>query len=289
MVSTDHCFLQPEAFDRAAASLLQWMQATNVPAYDEKEGTGLIRHLFLRKSSKDMMACIVATGPVRGDVVDALRAGCPELTGVLLCRNDAPGNVVMTNDIQVLWGSDTVEEVLCGARFLLSPNTFFQVNTAQTETLYSIVGQYAQPAGKTVLDLYCGAGTIGLSVAREAKRIIGNDITPSAIENAARNAALNGIQAEYYCGDARDIARKLAQDGLRPDVIITDPPRKGMDETVLSALVTMAPDTIVYVSCDPGTLARDLKRLSEKGYAATACTAVDMFPGTKHVETVVAL
>lgn len=290
VIETDRCLLQPEEFDRAAGALLAWMKEVGVPAYDEASGKGLIRHLYLRKTSHDLAACIVAADRPDNSAVDALRRARPELTGVLLCENQTSGNVVLDGPIRLLWGRDTVEETLCGARFDLSPLTFFQVNTAQAEALYRLAGEYAEPAGKTVLDLYCGAGTIGLSVAREAKKLIGSDIVPSAVANARRNAAKNGVaNAEYICGDAKDVARQLAADGLRPDVIITDPPRKGMDETVLNALVSMAPERIVYVSCDPGTLARDLKRLSEMGYAPQRCTAVDMFPRTHHVETVVLL
>lgn len=290
VIQPDRCHLQPEVFDRAAQAVLTWMKARNIPAYDETTGKGLIRHLFLRESSQALSACVVAAGNVDGSVVSALREACPELTGVFLCINTKPGNVVLTGDFQLLWGSDTVTETLCGAKLTLSPLTFFQVNTAQAEVLYTIAGEYAQPAGKTVLDLYCGAGSIGLAVARDAARLIGNDIVPSAVENARRNAAQNGVtNAEYFCGDASAIAQKLAADGLHPDVIITDPPRKGMDEPVLDALAAMAPERIVYVSCDPGTLARDLKRLTERGYVPVRCEAVDMFPRTAHVETVVLL
>ncbi len=290
VIQPERCHLQPEVFDRAAKALLDWMTENNIPAYDETAGKGLIRHLYLRRSAGNLAACVVAAGTVEGSVVSSLREACPELTGIFLCINKTPGNVVLSGDFQLLWGSDTVEETLCGATLTLSPLTFFQVNTAQAEKLYTIAGEYAEPAGKTVLDLYCGAGSIGLAVARNAARLIGNDIVPSAVENARRNAAQNGVEnAEYFCGDASAIATRLAQDGLRPDVIITDPPRKGMDEPVLDALAAMAPERIVYVSCDPGTLARDLKRLNERDYTPLRCTAVDMFPRTHHVETVVLL
>ena len=290
VIQPTRCHLQPETFDRAAQAVLAWMKAQNIPAYDEKTGKGCIRHLFLRESSQALSACIVAAGTVDESVVAALRDACPALTGVFLCINKKPGNVVLTGDLKLLWGWETVTEMLCGARLTLSPLTFFQVNTTQAEVLYTIAGEYAQPAGKTVLDLYCGAGSIGLAVARNAARLLGNDIVPSAVENARRNAAQNGVaNAEYFCGDASAIAQKLAADGLHPDVIITDPPRKGMDEPVLDALAAMAPERIVYVSCDPGTLARDLKRLTERGYAPVRCEAVDMFPRTAHVETVVLL
>ena len=287
IVPVERCHLQPESFDRIAASLLRWMRDTRTPAYDEATGEGAVRHLFLRSGKDGILACIVSAQDIKKDAADALLSACPELTGILLCRNDRPGNTVLTDDLCVLWGSDTVTQELCGARFVLSPLTFFQVNTAQAERLYRLVEAYAQPAGKTVLDLYCGAGTIGLSVARDAARLIGNDIVPAAVENARKNAVLNGVtNAEYFCGDASAIAQKLAKDGLHPDVIITDPPRKGMEETVLDAICAMAPERVVYVSCDPGTLARDLKRLIPMGYAAEKCTAVDMFPNTSHVECV---
>ena len=290
VTQTDRCLLQPACFDRAAGALLRWMKENGIDAYDESTGQGLVRHLYLRKTSRDFAACIVAAGRVPDSAADALRRACPELTGVLLCENRKSGNVVLDGPIRTLWGKDRVEEHLCGANFDLSPLTFFQVNTAQAERLYTLAGEYAQSAGKTVLDLYCGAGSIGLSVARDAARLIGSDIVPSAVENARANAAKNGVtNAEYLCGDAKNVARKLAESGLRPDVIIADPPRKGMDETVLQAIVSMAPERVVYISCDPGTLARDLKRLAELGYTATRCTAVDMFPRTHHTECAVLL
>ena len=287
VISVPRCLLQPESFDRAAAALLAWMKENSVPAYDERTGKGLVRHLFLRAGSRGLMACIVAAGDVPAAAADAVRRACPELTGVLLCRNERPGNTVLTEDIRPLWGSETVEQTIGGAKFDLSPLTFFQVNIPQAERLYALAREYAEPAGKTVLDLYCGAGSIGLAAARDAKRLLGNDVVPSAVENARRNAARNGVtNASYFCGDAAAVAAKLAVDGLRPDVVITDPPRKGMGEPVLAAIAAMAPERLVYVSCDPGTLARDLKRLAALGFDAEKCTAVDMFPRTQHVETV---
>ena len=290
VTETKRCLLQPEVFDRAAGALLGWMKRTGAPAYDEATGRGLVRHLFLRKTSSHFAACIVAAGEVDRGAAAALRAACPELTGVLVCVNRSPGNVVLDGPVRTLWGSDLVEETVCGARLILSPLTFFQVNTAQAEKLYALAGEYAEPAGKTVLDLYCGAGSIGLAVARDAARLIGSDVVPSAVENARANAARNGVaNARYLCGDAKDVAKKLAEEGLRPDVVITDPPRKGMDEAVIQAIAAMGPEKLVYVSCDPGTLARDLKRLAELGFRPARCAAVDMFPRTYHVETVVQL
>lgn len=287
VIESSRCLLQPADFDRAAEALRQWMTDTGTTAYDEALGEGCLRHLLLRMGDHGMLACLVAAEEPDHSVVKALRAACPELVGVLLCRNHRSGNVVLSDDIISLWGADTIEQTLGGARFTLSVPTFFQVNIAQAEKLYALAGAYAEPKGKTVLDLYCGAGSIGLAAARDAARLIGNDIVPSAIENARKNAARNGVKnAEYFCGDAAAVAEKLAAEGLRPDVIITDPPRRGMDESVLRAMADMAPEQIIYVSCDPGTLARDLKRLAALGYRARKCAAVDMFPRTAHVETV---
>lgn len=288
VIPVERCLLQPESFDRAAAALLSWLEENGVPPYDEASGRGVIRHLFLREGADGLLACIVAARAVDASAAQAIRAACPETVGVCLCLNDRPGNTVLTDNIRPLWGSASVEQTICGARFRLSPLTFFQVNTAQAEKLYALAGRYAQPSGRTVLDLYCGAGTIGQSVARDAARLIGNDVVPSAVENARRSAERNSVShAEYFCGDAAAVAQRLAENGLHPDVVITDPPRKGMDESVLRSIASMAPERLVYVSCDPGTLARDLKRLAPLGYRAEECTAVDMFPRTAHVETVV--
>ena len=290
IVSAGRCHLQPACFDRAAEALLAWMQEYSIPAYDEQSGKGLVRHLYLRRSETEFTACIVSAGPLPDGAAEALRRACPELTGVLLCLNPKAQNTVLTENIRPLWGSEYVYENLCGARFRLSPLTFFQINTRQAERLYELVRQYGEPGGKTVLDLYCGAGSIGLSVARDAKLLIGSDIVPSAIENARHNARENGVDnCEYLCGDASDVAVELARRGLKPDLIIVDPPRKGITPEVIHAICDMAPETLVYVSCDPATLARDLKILSENGYTPNHATAVDMFPRTRHVESVVNL
>jgi 23S rRNA (uracil1939-C5)-methyltransferase len=288
VISVPRCLLQPESFDRAAGALCRWMKENRVPAYDESTGSGLVRHLYLRKSSLNFSACIVSAGPLPDGVVEALRGACPDLSGITLCLNKCSKNVVLTDDIHMLWGSGIVTERLCGAEFRLSPLTFFQINTAQAEKLYRLAGEFAEPDGKVVLDLYCGAGTIGLSVARGAKKLIGNDIVSSAVENARFNAEANDVKsAEYLCGDAGMVAAMLARRGERPDVVLVDPPRKGLDEAVIGAICELAPARLVYVSCDPGTLARDLRTLDERGYRAVRCHAVDMFPRTRHVETVV--
>lgn len=197
-------------------------------------------------------------------------------------------NVILGAKTVTLWGSDTICDTLLGKRFEISPASFYQVNHAQCEKLYTIAGNYAAlTGGETLVDLYCGAGTIGLTMADNAKRVFGIEIVPEAIENARRNAKLNGItNAEFFCGDAYDGARELKKRGISPDVIVLDPPRKGCQRELLDTVEQMNPKRIVYVSCDSATLARDLAILNKKGYKTQEITPVDMFPRTPHVETV---
>lgn len=198
---------------------------------------------------------------------------------------------MLSGEFRTLWGSSALTDVLCGSEFELSPQAFYQINPPQAERLYELAVDYALPEpGGTVLDLYCGAGTISLALARRAGRVIGAEIVPEAVENARRNAARNGIgNAEFICADAGDAARLLSERGIRPDAIVVDPPRKGMSEEALRQVAKMQPKRIAYVSCDPATLARDLKRLTELGYVPQKAVAVDMFPKTAHVETVMLL
>ncbi|EKC64115.1 23S rRNA (uracil-5-)-methyltransferase RumA, partial [human gut metagenome] len=205
--------------------------------------------------------------------------------------NKQKGNVVLAGDFYPLWGEPELTDRLCGLTFTLSPQAFYQVNPVQAERLYERAVEYAVNAPTDqVLDLYCGAGTISLCLARKAAHVIGAEIVPEAIENARRNAERNGIEnAEFLCADAGAAAAELARRGVRPDCIVVDPPRKGMSPDAIDAMVSMQPPRIVYVSCDPGTLARDVKLLTQRGYTLTQALAVDMFPQTPHVETVVLL
>ena len=218
----------------------------------------------------------------------SLREHCPELTGIVLDINKQKGNVVLAGDFYTLWGEPELTDRLCGLTFTLSPQAFYQVNPVQAERLYERAVEYAVNAPTDqVLDLYCGAGTISLCLARKAAHVIGAEIVPEAIENARRNAERNGIEnAEFLCADAGAAAAELARRGVRPDCIVVDPPRKGMSPDAIDAMVSMQPPRIVYVSCDPGTLARDVKLLTQHGYTLTQVLAVDMFPQTPHVETV---
>ena len=217
-----------------------------------------------------------------------IRAAAPRAVGVVLNTNTAKGNVILGDKYRTIWGQDFLMDTLCGLTFKLSVPSFYQVNRDQAEVLYGKALEFAGLTGEeTVLDLYCGTGTITLCLAKRAKRAIGAEIVPPAIEDAKENAARNGIEnAEFFCGDAADIAAKLAAEGLRPDVITVDPPRKGLAPEVIASVAGMEPRRVVYVSCDPATLGRDVKIFENLGYKAVRACAVDMFPGTRHVETV---
>ena len=255
-----------------------------------------MRHLFTRCAmhTPDAVLCIVSArgfGAQTEELVAYLREHCPELTGIVLDINKQKGNVVLAGDFYTLWGVPELTDRLCGLTFTLSPQAFYQVNPVQAERLYERAVEYAVNApSDRVLDLYCGAGTISLCLARKAAHVIGAEIVPEAIENARRNAERNGMEnVEFLCADAGAAAAELAQRGIRPDCIVVDPPRKGMQPDAIDAMVSMQPPRIVYVSCDPGTLARDVKLLTQRGYTLTQALAVDMFPQTPHVETVVLL
>ena len=295
VVDAEHCLLVHPAAEAAADALREWMARFGVSGYNETTGKGLVRHLFVRTGAKGgAMICVVANDdalPFEAELVRAFRGACPETTGVLLNTNTAQTNVVLGEKYRVLWGEDRLSDTLCGLEFRVAAPSFYQVNHAQCEKLYAKAVELAELTGKeTVLDLYCGAGTITLTMAKHAGRVIGAEIVPDAIEDAKVNAARNHIaNAEFFCGDASDVAAKFAADGLRPDVVTVDPPRKGLAEDVVRSIADMAPRRVVYVSCDPATLARDVKRFAELGYHALRACPVDMFPRADHVETAVLL
>ncbi|MBE7005482.1 MAG: 23S rRNA (uracil(1939)-C(5))-methyltransferase RlmD [Ruminococcaceae bacterium] len=295
VINAEHCLLVHPAAEKAADALRGWMAQWGVPGYDEKTGKGLVRHLFVRSNTKgESLICVVANDdslPFEGELVRALRGDCPRAVGVVLNTNTEDTNVVLGGHYRTLWGSDRIDDTLGELTFSISVPSFYQINHAQCEKLYAKAEEYAGlMGGETLLDLYCGAGTIGLSMAKHADRVIGAEIVPEAVEDARANALRNRIRnAEFLCGDASEVAARLAAEGLLPDVIIVDPPRKGLDEEVIRAIVTMEPLRVVYVSCDPATLARDVKRFSALGYEAMRACPVDMFPRADHVETVVLL
>lgn len=292
VIECEHCLLvRPEA-DAAAEALREYMQSCHVAGYDEKTGRGLIRHLYVRSNAAgESLICVLVNGdklPKEDRLVALLRDACPKCTGIVLGTNTKKGNVILGDRYRTLWGSDRLEDTLCGKTFRLSVPSFYQVNRAQAERLYAKAIEFAGLTGQeTVLDLYCGAGTITLALSDHAKKVLGAEIVPEAIDDARENAARNGVKnAEFFCGDASDVAKKLARENLRPDVITVDPPRKGLAADVVESIAEMQPGRVVYVSCDSATMARDVKRLADLGYTAQRACAVDMFPRADHVETV---
>lgn len=289
------CAIQREDSRDAVNAVLSWMHASGAQAYDEATGRGLVRHIMTRSTQAGaLMVVVVVTRaqiPRRDALISALRAAVPELCSICLSVNSQRTNVILGSDIRVLWGQDTMEDTLCGLRFAVSPLSFFQVNPLQTEKLYNLALDFAQLTGtETVVDAYCGAGTISLLLARRAARVIGIEIVPEAIENAKANAVRNGIaNAAFYAGATETLLPRMVEDGLRPDVIVIDPPRKGCEEAVLRAILAAKPRRVVYVSCGAPTLARDAKILCEGGYTAERVQCVDMFCWTGTVETVMVL
>lgn len=289
------CLLQPEAVTTLRRAFKGWMERYRIPAYDEGTRQGLIRHLYVRTNQAgEALCCVVANGarlPHAPELVQALRQAAPALAGLVLNTNTKDTNVILGPSYRTIWGRDFLEERLCGMTFRLSVPSFFQINRAQTERLYAQALEFAGLTGReTVLDLYCGIGTISLALAQRAGQVIGAEIVPEAVQDAQANAARNQVpNARFLCGDAGEAAFQLAAEGVRPQVICVDPPRKGLAPEVPEILASMAPERIVYVSCDPATLARDVKRFGELGYPAVKAQAVDLFPRTAHVETIVLL
>lgn len=293
IINCEDCKLQPEVFTRVMRAFRDWAAESGNDSYDEATQTGLLRHLYLRQAhaTKQVMVCIVANGNklVHEDaLVTALKAQVAELESVIVNKNVERTNVILGKKCRTLWGSSTICDTLCGLHFQISPLSFYQVNHAQTEVLYTIAKQYAALSGKElVLDLYCGTGTIGLSMATAAKKVIGVEVIPQAVENAKENARTNHIDnVEFICSDAAEAANILQRQGLCPDVVVLDPPRKGCTPSLMRTVADMQPQRVVYISCNPATLARDLQYFTQAGYVPQRVTPVDMFPRTAHVETV---
>ena len=292
LIAVDRCLLQNELAERAAGAVVRFINENGFAAYDEKSGRGTVRHVFCRTAvnSPDAVVCVVSAsgfGAKTELLADALSAACPELSGIVLNINKTRGNTVLGGDFHTLRGKAEIRDTLCGASFSISPQAFFQINPPQAERLYEKAAEYAGK-GALAFDLYCGAGTISMRLSREFERVIGAEIVPEAVENARKNALENGRDnLEFICADAGEAAAQLAARRLRPDCVVVDPPRKGMDEAAIEAVCLMSPERVVYVSCNPETLARDVLRFSERGYELKEATAVDMFPRTSHIESVV--
>ena len=299
IVPCPDCKLQPGVLNEIGNALCAFFAQQGIRPYDEQSGKGLVRHIFLRRGvhSGQIMVCLVCTRaklPHAEQLCTALRKQFPAISTILLNVNAKNTNVILGSENHILYGPGYIEDTLCGVPVRLGPLSFYQVNTLAAERLYGVAAQYAQlTPDDTLLDLYCGMGTIGLSMADQCRGLIGVEIVPEAIESAKANAARMGeavaAKSRFFCADAGQAATQLAAEGLHPDIVMLDPPRKGCDEATLSAVVRMAPRRVVYVSCNPATAARDAAWLEQNGYHAEKVQPVDLFPRTKHVECVIAL
>ena len=299
IVPCPDCKLQPGVLNEIGNALCAFFAQQGIRPYDEQSGKGLVRHIFLRRGahSGQIMVCLVCTRaklPHAEQLCAVLREQFPAISTILLNVNAKNTNVILGSENHILYGPGYIEDTLCGVPVRLGPLSFYQVNTLAAERLYGVAAQYAQlTPDDTLLDLYCGMGTIGLSMADQCRGLIGVEIVPEAIESAKANAARMGeavaAKSRFFCADAGQAATQLAAEGLHPDIVMLDPPRKGCDEATLSAVVRMAPRRVVYVSCNPATAARDAAWLEKNGYHAEKVQPVDLFPRTKHVEAVLLL
>ncbi|MBO7520508.1 MAG: 23S rRNA (uracil(1939)-C(5))-methyltransferase RlmD [Clostridia bacterium] len=297
VIPIKNCPLLPKEFNEIANCVSVFLEENGIPVYDEESKKGLVRHLYIRKGavSQEIMVVLVINGdtlPCADRLITMLKSLLGErLQSVQININKKATNVILGDKNKALYGNGFITDTLCGIKLRLSPFTFYQVNHEMAEKLYKKVKEYAKPQGKNIIDLYCGAGSIGLSLCGEAKSVTGVEIVPEAVDDARINAAENNIKnAKFFCGDAKTAAATLASEGIRADVVIVDPPRKGCEKELLYTIANdFAPERVVYVSCDPATLARDIKILLSLGYNAEEYTVFDMFPRTGHVETVIKL
>ncbi|MDD4414606.1 MAG: 23S rRNA (uracil(1939)-C(5))-methyltransferase RlmD [Oscillospiraceae bacterium] len=294
VIEQHHCLLQPPLFGEIVDLISKWAKKAGISAYDESTGKGLLRHIYIRRAevTGEVMVGLVCTSgkvPHTDALVDLLKEKADGLASVMININREKTNVILGGNEFVLWGKDYITDELCGLRFRLSMRSFYQVNRRQAEKLYTIAAEAAGLSGsETILDLYCGTGTIGLTMAKKAGQIIGVEISAPAVEDARRNAAENEIyNARFICSDSAGAAERLKSEGIHPDIVVLDPPRKGCDAELIKTITEMSPERVIYISCDPATLARDLKRFDEMEYKTKSVIPVDMFPRTAHVETVV--
>lgn len=294
VVNIDACQIEDEIADAIIRDIRGLLRSFKIKTYDEDTGYGLLRHVLVRRGfhSGEVMVVLVLGSPIlpsKNNFVKALRKLHPEITTVVINVNDKRTSMVLGEKESVIYGKGFIEDTLCGCTFRISPKSFYQVNPVQTERLYGKAIEYAELTGKEkVVDAYCGIGTIGLIAAKDAKEVISVELNKDAVRDAITNAKRNQIKnVKFYNADAGKFMVEMSEDGAEVDVVFMDPPRAGSDEAFLSSVVKLAPKRVVYVSCNPETLARDLKYLTKHGYVAKECTPVDMFPWTKHVETVV--
>ena len=295
VVENQRCLILPPESDAVKDIVIDYVNQYRVMPYDEKTHKGLLRHIYVRRGavSGQILVCLVLNGrrlPKPEVLIQRLKK-VPGFTTLVVSVNTKVGNSVLGDEFITLYGPGYIEDTLCGLNFRLSPRSFYQVNHHQAQRLYEAAIARAEiTKNDTVLDLYCGVGTITLAMAKAAGKVIGVEVIPQAVEDAKDNAARNGIEnAEFFCGDAGQAALELERQGIRADVVVVDPPRKGLNADTIEALSRFAPRRIVYVSCDPATLARDVALLKERGYQLKDAIAADLFPRCAHVESVVCL
>ncbi|MBE6067214.1 MAG: 23S rRNA (uracil(1939)-C(5))-methyltransferase RlmD [Clostridium lundense] len=294
IINMEKCYIQDEISEKIMSLVKQWMIENNIKAYDETTHTGVLRHLMIRKgfkTSEVMVVLVTKTNelPYKDEIIELLTSNVKEVVSIIQNINSEKTNVILGLKSNTLWGKDVIQDYIGKFKFNISPLSFFQVNPVQTEVLYSKALEYANLTGdEIVFDAYCGTGTISLFLAQKAKKVYGVEIIPEAIENAWENAKLNSVDnVEFLVGKSEQVIPDLINKGIKADVVVVDPPRKGCERVLLEAIAKINPKRIVYVSCDAGTLARDLAILDELNYKTEKIQPVDMFPHTAHVETVV--
>jgi 23S rRNA (uracil1939-C5)-methyltransferase len=296
LIPINDCLIQPVVFNEIASEILKFAEKTQIKEYDEKSKTGCLRHIYIRygQSFDEIMVCLVVKSKREINstlLIEQLTSNFAYIKSVIINENKSDTNIILGKQNEVIFGTKTIKDEMSGIKVELSPHSFYQVNKNQAEKLYSIAMDFADlKKDDVLLDLYCGAGTIGLSMAHKVKKVVGVDIIKQSIENAKQNALSNDIKnAEFVCSDANKAKQILADLGICPNIILIDPPRKGCDKEVIDAIADFAPKKVVMISCNPSTAARDCKLLQEKGYFIEQVTPVDMFPRTMHVECVVLL
>ncbi len=295
IVDLDKCLIQHDAADRIVNAFRNLMDLLSLEPYDERTHKGLIKHLMIRSNKKNEIMLIIVTSknklPNKSEIIGKLLEEVPEIKSIVLNVNERQPNVILGNKNKVIYGKPVLKDWIYDLEFSISPHSFFQVNPFQTDVLYSKALEYAElDENKVVYDIYCGIGTISLAAAKKSKHVYGIEIVKAAIDDAKKNAVENKIDnVDFYCGKAEDVFPKLHNQGIDADIVIVDPPRKGCEKSVIETIIKMKPEKVVYVSCNPATLARDLKFLGDGGYEIVEIQPVDMFPHGTHVECVVKL
>ena len=296
VVPVDSCLIEDEKADEIIVTIRELLQSFKLPVYDEDTGRGLFRHILIRvgKASGQIMVVLVMASPIfpsKNNFIRVLRQKHPEITTIVQNINDQDTSMVLGEREKVLYGKGYITDTLCGKVFRISSRSFYQINPVQTEKLYQKAIHLASLTGKErIVDAYCGIGTIGLIASDRVKQVIGIELNEDAVRDAMKNARANNVSnVEFYCDDAGDFMREMAANGEKVDVVFMDPPRSGSDEIFLSSVVQLAPKRVVYISCNPATLARDIKKFSEQGYQLKKYRVFDLFSRTHHVETVVLL